>query len=86
MRRIPIQITEETYQALKARAFREGRSIADLVRESIAMNNKGLAPRSIDQFSFVGSGSCPADRKDRTSERHHAAVAGAFASRGKRKK
>ncbi|HEY6138292.1 MAG TPA: hypothetical protein VI670_11060 [Thermoanaerobaculia bacterium] len=86
MRRIPIQIDEETYQALKARAFREDRSIADLVRESIALNSGRVPPSSIDQFSFVGSGWSAADRKDRTSERHHRAVVSAFAARGRRKK
>jgi hypothetical protein len=86
MRRIPIQIDEDMYQSLKARSFREGRSIADLVRESIAINGKESAPRSIDQFSFVGSGSCAADRKERTSERHDRALANAFGPRKRKKK
>jgi hypothetical protein len=86
MRRIPIQIDEATYQALKTRAFREGRSIADLVRESIAVNTRNVTAHTIDDFSFVGSGSSPHDRKDRTSERHDDALATAFASRRKKRK
>ena len=86
MRRIPIQIDEETYHALKARAHREDRSIADLVRESIAMNTRNGPPRSIDHFLFVGSGSATADRKDRTSEQHDRALADAFASRRRKRK
>lgn len=86
MRRIPIQIDEATYQALKTRAFREGRSIADLVRESIAVNTRNVTPRSIDDFSFIGSGSSPDDRKNRTSERHDNALAIAFESRRKKRK
>ena len=85
MRRIPIQIDEETYQTLKARAYREDRSIADLVRESIAMNTRN-GPPSIDHFSFVGSGSAPADQKDRTSEQHDRALADAFAGRRRKRK
>ena len=86
MRRIPIQIDEETYQTLTARAYREDRSIADLVRESIAMNTRNGPSHSIDHFSFVGSGSAPADRKDRTSERHDRALADAFAARRRKRK
>jgi hypothetical protein len=45
--------------------------------------DKNEPPRSIDQFSFVGSGSAPTDRKERTSEHHDRALAGAFAARQK---
>lgn len=86
MRRIPIQIEEETYQALKARAFREGRSIADIVRESIALANRNARPRSIEDFTFVGSGSNPADRKERTSENHDRALAEAYDRRQKKRR
>jgi hypothetical protein len=85
MRRLLIQVDEETHQVLKARALRERRSVADLVRESIAMNRPNDAARSIGDFSFVGSGSSTADRKDRTSENHDRALASAF-SRRKRPK
>jgi predicted CopG family antitoxin len=86
VRRLPIQIDDEMYQLLKARAFREGRSIADLIRESIALNSRNAPPRSIEVFSFVGSGSSPADRKERTSERHDRALANAFAARMRKRK
>ena len=85
MRRIPIQIDDETYQALKSRAVRR-RFIADLVRESIVMNRRNMAPRSIEEWSFVGSGYCAADRKERTSENHDRALAEAFSVRRRRRK
>ena len=86
MRRILIQIDEETHLGLKARASREGRSIADLVRESIAANRRNLPARSIDDFSFVGSGSSAGDRKDRTSENHDRALVSAFSARRRKRK
>jgi hypothetical protein len=86
VRRIPIQLDETAYQALKARAFREHRSIADLIRESIALNQRNVPPRSIDDFSFIGSGSAPSDRTDRTSERHDEALAQALAPRRAKRK
>jgi len=86
MRWIPIQIEESTYQALKARALRERRSIADLIRESIIANRQNLLPRSVEDFSFVDSGASPADRKDRTSENHDRVLAEAFAARSRKRK
>lgn len=77
MRRIPIQLDEATYRALKLRAFREGRSIAALVRESVAKHLDPARPGSIDDFSFVGSGSSTRDRAERTSENHDRALADA---------
>jgi hypothetical protein len=85
MKRLLIQVDEETHQVLKARASHERRSVADLVRESIALNRRNDAARSIDDFSFVGSGSSTADRKDRTSETHDRALASAFSRRKRRK-
>jgi hypothetical protein len=86
MKRILIQIDEETHQGLKARASREKRSIADVVRESIAANRRNRPIRSVDDFSFVGSGSSPADRKDRTSQNHDRALASAFSARRRKRK
>ncbi|HUP50077.1 MAG TPA: hypothetical protein VNA04_14930 [Thermoanaerobaculia bacterium] len=37
--------------------------------------------RSIDDFTFVGSGRGAGDREERVSENHDLALAGAFASR-----
>jgi plasmid stability protein len=81
MRRIAIEIDDEMHQALKARASRERRSIADLIRESIAMTLRNTTPRSSEEFGFVGSGYCAADRKDLTSENHDRALANAFSVR-----
>jgi len=35
MRRLNIQLTEEQYEALRLIAFRERRSIADVIREAV---------------------------------------------------
>ena len=35
MRRLNIQLTEEQYEALRVLAFRERRSLADVIREAI---------------------------------------------------
>lgn len=82
---MPIQIDEETYQALKRRAFEEGRSIASIIREALSRHEAAARPLSIHDFPFVGSGKSDADRRDRVSERHDAALAEAFVS-GRRKR
>lgn len=82
MRRIPIQLDEETYKALKRRAFEENRSIASLVRESVArMLTPGI--RSIEDFSFVASGRAANRPAVPVSEDHDRALADAI--RPKRK-
>ena len=74
------------YEALKARAFRERRSIAELVRESLTAHLQDSPPRAIGEFSFVGAGSSRTDRRDKTSEAHDRALAVAFASRRSKRK
>jgi hypothetical protein len=53
------------------------------ISSSQKMSRDG-APRSIEEFSFVGSGSSAADRKDRTSENHDRALADAILPRPKK--
>ena len=85
MRRIPIQIDEETYRALKRRAFEEGRSIAAIVRDSLSRMS-AHRPRTIDDFVFVGSGEGKGDARSRVSERHDQALADAFSPRRRKRR
>jgi len=84
MRRIPIQLDDKTYAALKRRAAQQGRSIAAIVRESLGRYVDDRALTSGD-FTFVGSGRNASDRKQRTSERHDDALAEAIAPRRKKR-
>ncbi len=85
MRRIPIQLDDKTYRALKSRAFAEGRSIASIVREGVA-KLIGTSRRTIDDFAFVGFGEAAGDRARRVSENHDAALADAIAPRPRRRR
>lgn len=84
MRRMPIQLDEETYRALKKSAYEQRRSIASIVRESLSKTVRSNRLPAIDDFTFVGSGKAARDRRDRVSENHDSAVAEAFAGRRKR--
>ena len=85
MRRIPIQFDEEIYRTLKRRAFEEQRSIASIVRESVERFVSRRKPLTIADFTFVGAGRNPSDRKDRTSENHDEALAEAIVYRKKKR-
>ena len=62
MKRIQIQLDDATYEAVRRRAFDEGRSMASVVRESLARTFGTAVPpgrKTIKDFSFVGIGSDP---------------------------
>lgn len=75
MTRTQLQIDDETYEALRVRAFSERRSMSAVVRELL---RAGLRLEKTDrgdirsEFPFIGSGSC--DRTD-ISEKHDEAWA-----------
>lgn len=79
MRRILIQIDEETYRALKLRARHEKRSVASIVRETIAVPARRAI--TVEDFGFVGSGEASDDRRKNVSENHDRELAAAFSSR-----
>lgn len=81
MRRIPIQIDEETYERLRKRAFAEGRSIASLVREAIAATTASPRTRSLKEFRFIGSGRTRQRGRTPVSVDHDAALADALTKR-----
>ena len=67
MKRTQIQLDDATYEAVRRRAFDEGRSMASVVRETLA-RTFGTAPpearKTIENFTFVGIGSDPNPPED----------------------
>ena len=62
MKRTQIQLDDATYEAVRRRAFDEGRSMASVVREALSRTFGTAPPKSgqtIEDFSFVGIGSDP---------------------------
>ncbi|MCY4661924.1 MAG: hypothetical protein OXF93_19275 [Acidobacteria bacterium] len=85
MRRTQIQLDDATHEALRRRAFEEGRSMSSVVRETLAeaFGVQGAGPpRRIEDFAFVGMGSDPAPpRGTPVSEDHDRWYAEAVANR-----
>ena len=67
MKRTQIQLDDATYEAVRRQAFDEGRSMASVVRETLA-RTFGTAPpearKTIKDFTFVGIGSDPNPPED----------------------
>ena len=62
MKRTQIQLDDATYETLRRRAFEQGRSMASLVRETLAdafSAPPGGRSRTIRDFTFIGMGSDP---------------------------
>ncbi len=70
MRRLPIQIDEKTYAALRRKSFEEKRSIASIVRECLEKAHQTAKARSVSDFSFVGSGASQQGRLNPVSRNH----------------
>ena len=74
MTRAQLQIDDDTYEALRLRAFRERKSMSALVREmlrkELGMEKQPERVRTV-RFSFIGSGA--SGRKD-ISVRHDEAL------------
>ena len=59
MKRTQLQLDESTYQALRERAYKEGRSISAVAREILSRSlGRGPAKRRLGEkdFPFVGAG------------------------------
>jgi plasmid stability protein len=82
MKRLLIQLEEETFRRLRERAFRQERSIASLVRELVARGLAEEAPSKrrtrASQFSSVGAGRSKQGLLAPVSERHDDALAAAL--------
>ena len=78
MKRTLIQFDEETYEALRRRAYEQGRSVSAVTRE-LVVKGLGLGKQKnstrVDQFSFVGAGRSTQGRLAPVSEQHDAALA-----------
>lgn len=88
MRRTQIQFDEDTYAAVRQRAFETRRSISRVVRETVAgaLKVRRPAAATLGQFRFVGAGRAEPPRGRPVSEDHDAALAQVFApARGRRR-
>jgi predicted transcriptional regulator len=81
MRRLLVQLDEETYSRLKKQANKEKRSMASIVRESLVEKSEPRRKLSIKDFKFVGAGSSEQGDLAPVSENHDAALADAIMSR-----
>jgi hypothetical protein len=81
MRRAQIQLEEETYDALRHKAFKEKKSIAGVIREII---RKEITPsgqshhKTVKDFNFIGIGRSRQGLSKPVSERHDEALEEAF--------
>jgi hypothetical protein len=81
MKRMQIQFDEETYAAVRRRAYEERRSISSVVRDVVAEKlgvKKGKKRRTLEQFAFVGAGKSRQGKLSPVSERHDEALAEAL--------
>lgn len=81
MKRTQIQLDANTYEALRRRAFVQGRSLSALVRESLAEylgTGKRKQRPTIQDFTFISSGRSRQGRLSPVSERHDEALAEVF--------
>ena len=88
VKRTQIQLDEKTYAAVRHKAFALRRSMSAVVRETLAAALKvGRTPATvIEDLKFVGAGRSRQPHGRPVSERHDAALAEAFAGRGKRRR
>lgn len=86
VKRTQIQLDDETYSALRQRAFAARQSISAVVRDTLAsaLNVRRVRATTIREFRFVGSGRSPRRSGRPVSERHDAELAEAFATARRR--
>lgn len=79
VKRTQIQLDEATYAALRLRAYRQGRSLSAVIRDTLAESLgsplKKRGRRSIKDFPFVGAGASRQGIQAPVSERHDDALA-----------
>ena len=78
MKRTQVQLDEQTYEALRRRAFEKKCSVSALVRQLLAdALGTGRPGRRLPlkDFSFIGAGRSRRDRFSPVSERHDEALA-----------
>jgi predicted CopG family antitoxin len=81
MKRAQIQIDEEVYELLRNRAFKEKKSIAEVIREivrkDISQSGRQRSSTSKD-FRFIGAGRSKQGLLKPVSERHDEALEEVF--------
>lgn len=84
MKRTQVQLDEQTYTALRRRAYARGCSISALIRELLAqaLGTKPVSRRlTLKDFPFVGTGRSAQGPGAPISERHDEALAEAAAQK-----
>ena len=74
MKRTQIQLDDATYEAVRRRAFEQGRSMASVVRETLSEafgTSEAGRRRRIEDFTFVGMASDPAPPPDGSAAENH---------------
>jgi plasmid stability protein len=81
MKRILVQLDEDTYRKLRQKAFRQERSMSSLVRATVVQGLEGEArakPKRVSQFLSVGACRSRQGRLSPVSERHDEALLAAL--------
>jgi plasmid stability protein len=82
MKRLLIQLDEESHRRLRQRAFRQERSISAVIREIVSNSLAEDASRKrrthISQFASVGAGRSKQGRLSPVSEKHDEALVAAI--------
>ena len=82
VKRLLIQLDEDSHRKLRQRAFRQERSISSIVREMVSKSLEEDASHQrrthIRQFASVRAGRSKQDRLSPVSEKHDAALAAAI--------
>ena len=82
-----VQLNDGTYEALRRRAFQQGKSMSAIVRETLtgALDAAPPArPRTLGDFASVGAGRSRQGALAPVSERHDEALAEAIGKRSRR--
>ena len=87
MKRTQIQLDDEVHAALRRLAYEQGRSIASIVRETLAKGFQTKRPKkraSLRSFPFVGAGRSEQKTLSPVSERHDEALAEVLLGKARR--
>jgi len=78
--RTQVQLDDETYAAVRRKAYAEHRSISAVVRDALSetLGSKGKKRLTLASFPFIGSGSSRQGKLSPVSERHDEALAEAL--------
>lgn len=87
MKRILVQLDDESHSSLRKKAYEERRSIASIIRDSVAVTLGGerAATSGKREFRFVGAGRSRQTGPLPVSEAHDAALAESVTTKRKKK-